>query len=621
MTIKDKVRKVMVAAKKMPVAKKRFFICVSAFIVLNVVIIILMCSVRHRSVVCLEYYGSTETSRLYALDNPAKKGSLKAYETANFKFTEEQKALFPKIYNDFETAALTVRLKFEGGVANQSNPAADASEAGDDSGFQFGFLTADDFTPKGKLTENFLYNSHRILVQGRRVGQSEQIDVSFALQKNDNIEKLVPEGFFISSTGGQLKILAACVVPAVLGYDLSGQVPFYGFACNGGIVQPDSKAFDFSGGSMIFPVANTNKSTMPEFVVKLSDEPSLKASKERAVRSEINLGGEKLYINNVQCAQEVHLPGGGLKTPFARMDLASNSECLSAVLMRSTYLAGPQVLVPIKTDPGLILKYKASAWRTLDYELFEWDRFSKILFFDTRNYEVQDKFFSRMAFFVEKQGYKGRLLTNQELEGKHAYNAHDYSADSMANFFNKATDIGFKLNYEEELLKMILLKNGLLEQDGEHVRSLGGGLVSISQESAEWLRTTLLAHEGWHTIFFRDEEFRNFVSAVYYTMDPSSLQFLIDYFKSQPSLGYDVNDEYLMHNEFMAYIMQQKLADVGPYFVHLAERGSVMRATPELAAYVRESKGRGFEDAALAMNDYVYDKYGIVCGNISLVSR
>ena len=446
----------------------------------------------------------------------------------------------------------------------------------------------------------------------------------------------------------KIKVLAACVVPAVMGFDFSGEVPFFGFACTGGKVpalQPalqssamttaagsegtaapvpalqSLSSFDFSGGSMIFPVSNSTKSSMPEFIVKLSTDPSLKTSKERSVRGEINLGGEKFFVNNVASADSVHIPSGALKAPFSRMDLVNNAECISAVLLRSTYLASPQVLDPVKTDPGLILKYKSTAWRTLDYEIFEWDRFSKILFFDTRNYDVQDRFFRRMAFFVEKQGFKGRLLTDAELEGKHGYNAHDYSADSMAQFFNKATDKNFKLNYEEELLKLILIKNGLLEQDGDYVKSLGGGIVSISQESAEWLRSTLLAHEGWHTIFFRDEQFRNYVSAVYYTMDPSSLQFLIDYFKSQPSLGYDVNDEYLMHNEFMAYIMQQKLSEVGNYFVHLANRGTVMKATPNLAKYIRDTKGRGFEDAAVALNDYVYDRFGIVCGNIALVSR
>jgi hypothetical protein len=33
------------------------------------------------------------------------------------------------------------------------------------------------------------------------------------------------------------------------------------------------------------------------------------------------------------------------------------------------------------------------------------------------------------------------------------------------------------------------------------------------------------------------------------------------------------------------------------------------------------TEGRGFEDAANAWNDFVFDKYGIVCGNIALVSR
>ena len=277
------------------------------------------------------------------------------------------------------------------------------------------------------------------------------------------------------------------------------------------------------------------------------------------------------------------IPSAAMKAPFSRIELLANKECVSSVILRATHIAEKEVVSAVRTDPGLILKYKPSYWRTLDYEVFEWDRYPGILFFDTRNYAVQDNFFRRMAYFVEKQGYKGRLVSNEELEGKHGYNAHDYSAESMANFFNKAVETGFVLNQEELLLKKILIKNGLLEleDDGLRVKANEGGIVSISQESADYLRATLLAHEGWHTIFFRDEEFRNFVSAVYYTMDPTSLEFLIDYFKSQPGLGYDVNDDYLMHNEFMAYIMQQRLSEVANYFVHLANRRSVMKYTPK----------------------------------------
>ena len=178
-----------------------------------------------------------------------------------------------------------------------------------------------------------------------------------------------------------------------------------------------------------------------------------------------------------------------------------------------------------------------------------------------------------------------------------------------------------ELNDEEELLKKILIHNGFFEVEGDKVKANEGSLVSISQESEPWLRSSLLAHEGFHTIFFRDAEFRNYVSAVYYTMDPVSRDFLIDYFKSQEDLGYDTNDSYLMNNEFMAYIMQQKLSDVAQYFVHLANRGTVIKSTPQLAAYIRKTEGKGFEDAAFALNEYVFDKYGIVCGNIALVSR
>ena len=203
----------------------------------------------------------------------------------------------------------------------------------------------------------------------------------------------------------------------------------------------------------------------------------------------------------------------------------------------------------------------------------------------------------------------------------HGYNAHDYSAESMAKFFNAAVDLHFRLNTEEELLKKILIVNGFFEVEGDYVRANEGGLVSISRETPDWSRKNLLAHEGWHTIFFRDEEFRNFVAAVYGTIDYDSRQFLIDYFRSQPSLGYDTGDEYLMHNEFMAYIMQQPISEVSKYFVHLASRGTVMAATPYLCAYIRQNEARAFEDAAGMMNDFVFDRYGIVCGNISIVSR
>ena len=559
-------------------------------------------------------YSSDEISRLYALDSAATKGTV-SNEYANFKFTQEQKEYFYKTYQEKGSVALTICLQMMPTKKQKQLLASDAEAV-----LRYGFLTGDDFTINGKFIKKKYPDIKRIQVQADEKKAPELFDLSFAVQKNDNIEKYIPEGFFVYSTI-RCRVIAACVVPAEIGFDVSKEIPYYGFACNGGLIDFENKSFDFSGSSMIFPVQSNQRQSLPEYRVLLSENPENKTTKEHSVKVQMNVGGEKLYLNNVATARELIIPTGALNTPFSRTEFTDNSECVESLIMRGTKVSGKEVLDPIRTDPGLILNYKTSQWRTADYEIYEWDRFPQILFFDTRNYEVQDRLFRRLAFFVEKQGYKGKLLTNEELSDMHRYDAHDYSAESMARFFNKATELNFTLNEEELLLKRILIHNGLFEDDGIYVKANEGGLVSISRETPGWSRTNLLAHEGWHTIFFRDAEFRNYVSAVFYTFDPTSRDFLIDYFKSQPSLGYDTNDEYLMHNEFMAYIMQQRLSEVAKYFVHLANRSTVIEFTPQLASYIIKTEGRGFEDAATALNDFVFDKYGIVCGNIALVNR
>ena len=593
--------------------QKSLVVALVVFLLLDITAGIILLVNKNKSAVKLVGPGGV-TTNLYSLDSAATKGTVNdGY--ANFKFTKAQKEYFYKTYNEQGSVALTICLQMM-----PTRKQKELMDSDNQTVLRYGFLGKDDFTIEGKFIKKKYPDTRRIQIQADEKNAPELFDVSFAVQKNDNIEKFTPEGFFVYSTV-RCRVIAAIVVPAEIGFDYKAEIPFVGFACNGGVIDFTNKSFDFSGSSMVFPVQSNNKQSMPEFRVLLSDNPENKTTREHSVRVQMNVGGEKLYLNNVEAARELIIPTGALNTPFSRVEFTDNSECVESLIMRGTSIAGDEVLDPVRTDPGLILNYKTSQWRTADYELFEWDRFPQILFFDTRNYEVQDKLFRRMAFFVEKQGYKGRLLTNEELGDMHGYNAHDYSAESMARFFNKATEIGFQLNEEELLLKRILIHNKLFESDGLYVKANEGGLVSISRETPLWSRTNLLAHEGWHTIFFRDAEFRNFVSAVYYTFDPTSLEFLIDYFKSQPSLGYDINDEYLMHNEFMAYIMQQKLSEVSKYFVHLANRGTVIDFTPELAAYVRKTEGRGFEDAANALNDFVFDKYGIVCGNIALVNR
>ena len=228
------------------------------------------------------------------------------------------------------------------------------------------------------------------------------------------------------------------------------------------------------------------------------------------------------------------------------------------------------------------------------------------------------------AFFTEKAGYIGTLVPDHILAGMHGYNAHDYRAESLADFFTLAEKTDFPLNEKEHLLKEILLHNGIIlpSDSGVGYKPGQGAVISISQESPLYLRYTFIAHEGFHGIYFSDETFRNAVAEVYNTADKKSIQFLQNYFVSKPTLNYNIDDTYLMQNEFMAYIMQQSVANTGPYFAdNLAHRNSMKYYFPEDAAYVQQTKGTGFTEASLRLSTYTFNRWGIEAGRVSLVGR
>jgi hypothetical protein len=162
-------------------------------------------------------------------------------------------------------------------------------------------------------------------------------------------------------------------------------------------------------------------------------------------------------------------PLGGCGVWLERLDVARLPSCAAG---------GPAGKVsptrPLPADPGGVLLYDTAAWRNSEYELFSWNRFPEILIMDTASYEVQSRFFKRLAFFVEKRGYRGRLVTNREFAGLHGFNAHDYRAEDLAVFYQTARERLFTLNPEEELLKEILLDNGVIRDDGIFTPGKGG---------------------------------------------------------------------------------------------------------------------------------------------------
>jgi hypothetical protein len=276
--------------------------------------------------------------------------------------------------------------------------------------------------------------------------------------------------------------------------------------------------------------------------------------------------------------------------------------------------------LPVSLDPGLILSYPRNSWRNRNYEVFSWESFPSILIFDTADYAVQDRLFKRLAFFVEKAGYRGRLAGDEEIADQHGWNAHDYRAADLARFFELARIQGFPLLEEERELEAILLGRGIIRREGGGIAAGEGGIISISRESPDYLRSLFMVHEAYHGIFFIDEDFRNFSRSRWDGLSRTAKRFILSYFDYQ---HYDINDQYLVLNEFMAHVLQQPVSRAGVYFGEtlagridasswrrtiLPEKDEATGSWPELA--------RAFRAEAEAFSAYAAGRWGLSAGRV-----
>lgn len=218
-----------------------------------------------------------------------------------------------------------------------------------------------------------------------------------------------------------------------------------------------------------------------------------------------------------------------------------------------------------------------------DHGLFRWSMEPSILVFDFADYQAQARWLKRLAFFVEKPGFRGQILSNAELEGKHGWNAHDYSAQSLADFFNASRD--FSLNAEEFQLRKILNDQGIItEIDGEWI-PLEGAIISITRESSDLLRHRFFTHEAVHGLFFVNSDFRDAMFQHWETLDEEAQEawktFL--YYNDHP---YDSDFVYLTVNELAAYFLQMPIDEQSEYFRYRYQR--VANANPEIAAILED---------------------------------
>jgi hypothetical protein len=183
-----------------------------------------------------------------------------------------------------------------------------------------------------------------------------------------------------------------------------------------------------------------------------------------------------------------------------------------------------------------------------------WDRFPSVIVLDMVDFSSQDRMFSRLAFFLEKNGYRGRLMPDRELAGLHGWNAHDYGPGGLAAFFNAARKAGFKLDDEELTLRDMALRDGLIVDAGNSFAAGSGAVLSISRQSDRYARRLLLAHESYHGIFFAVPAYRQLCYSIWAAAGKSERGFVL---RLLSYLGYDTDSRELSVNEFQAYLLQQ----------------------------------------------------------------
>ena len=480
--------------------------------------------------------------------------------------------------------------------------------------FQFGFLY-DKSSSSGDAvapSSNFVSGDYLMF---DRTGIS-----SFRISISVGADDVVPAGFFLHSAH-PCQIEEVSFEHVMVGWDFSGPVPLYAFSDRGGTIDIlEGASADFTDVEKLF-----NRTLLPKITVKFAPADDIGTwQKQKTLVA--HYGGEEISIRRNKKNNVMTLQLAAFSKPWDRL-VFDSSDQVQAILLEANEpkLGGGTdagAVYPFVTDLGMIMGWPRNSWRGQDYELFEWEEVPHVLFFDFANYKVQGDYLTRLAYFAEKTGYRGTLVSDEFIKDHHGYNAHDYKAKDMAAFYTEASLQEFPLNESELRLRDILIANGIILDAGNGTYTPGvGAIVSFAQESAHYLRWQFMAHESWHGIYFTSPEFRAEVDRVYNSFDRKSLEFIQVFWETQPGLNYDRTDDYLMRNELMAYIMQQSLSRVGQYFVGLAQRDSVRQIEGDLAAYIRNTGASAFIDAGGELNQWAFDNYGFAAGRVNLIYR
>jgi hypothetical protein len=346
----------------------------------------------------------------------------------------------------------------------------------------------------------------------------------------------------------------------------------HGFAIEPGLLTVDGsvEVLSASAGSTSARLTKASRDEMGSGIWLLRLTLGDGAAGGRVVFTEPGGRNEAFDVNPASTPGWLDFARGSM--PFVPRDIEF------AGALRSLQILRVPAEAPIPADPGQILTWDESSWRKPDFELFSWSRFPRVLILDFASYQVQDAFFKRLAFFVEKAGHAGKLEPLSALAGLHGYNAHDYRAEDLARFFSAARKDPSSLSAEEGALERLLEDNGVVKRTADGFAPGDGCVLSISRSSSPILRSLLLTHESFHGLFFTIPAFRDATEAAWTALSADEQAVWLDYLAAH---SYDTSDHYLVVNEFQSYLLQQERANIQGFQNLVLERmraGSTLRA-------------------------------------------
>ena len=576
---------------------------------------------------------------LKALNTNAQTGTIDDPEKSDAMYFAFEKS--PTMFGLTDSGLYALELEFEPleftGQSSRTAPINPNAIQTDAAEFAVGLLYANDFSAFGKLKENFRPQhpvTAKLLPRGTLT-----VSIGFA---GIAVGTAHMRGFMVSAKSA-LKLKRAAIVPVRYGWLKDGAALWYGTTADGDVIPPElcteanvPLRTELPKPSAVIQARYAGKGGRDSIGIHFDKtQPVNLTAGQKQPRLSFQCGDKSISVYRAPNVYRLTLDGCLFPDAFFTIeqtgaerlsnadtlpDTGGEADTAAMVCGITIEYSTPSLMTPITADPGLIPDWPQEQWRQPSYELFSWEQFPSVLIFDFADYSVQDAYLKRLSFFAEKKGFTGKLLFDEELASLHGFNAHDYRAEILAAFFQKAEAESFPLNKAELQLRKILFRNGIIIRTEAGIEAGEGAIVSISRQSERDLRYRFITHECLHGIYFTEESFRDTVTEAFRKTDPRAVLFLRRYFEIYPALQYNTDDDYLLQNEFMAYLLQQSNDLLQQYFVQLSWLRLMNTAEPALCRYIRKTKVKDFMQAAMQMDSFLYTTWGVRGGRISLVN-